>query len=266
MSRDDLVRLLRAADDDAILAAWVKVLTDYNVESHFDVPPHEHWEAFQELFSCELLSTLQFESVDMKQEFFAGRRPRQADVQNVLDNARAWNKPCSTEIQMSKQNTQIETLVRKKTARNFSVDTEVKMMSLQRKKVPNMLSMDTEAKRLSFQNKKTRSLTAFKSNQKELAPVKEDRMVKARRDLVSLECNRGVDAGVYVGGMDINGHISCCGKQLKTMEEGGDIITQEDLPSSGEYALLEYMFHAECTNCKSVYHVTCGKPVPRDNY
>lgn len=251
MSRDDLREILHDSGQDAVLASWVMVLDSYSAGAHCDVPPYEHWEALQELFLSNLLSASQFDAINVKQEFFSGRRPHRIDIQNVLDSIELRREPNITEKYMSKADMPIEAFT------NTS--------SLIKRESHSELSRATEVSHLRPRRAPS-ALTAFSPSKKELSNKAENRVAQARNELASLECNRDIDAGAYVGGLEINGHIMCCGKPLKTMEESGDIISPEDLPSSGEYALLEYMFHAECKNCKSVYHVTCGKPIPRDDY
>jgi len=71
---------------------------------------------------------------------------------------------------------------------------------------------------------------------------------------------------MYVGDIQLNGGIVCCGHPLQVVDEGGDIIPPDEIPHSEDMALFEFMFHSECSNCGTVWHVTAGKPIPRSSY
>lgn len=254
LARVALERWLVAAKDDAILAAWAKVIDDYKVGSYCVVPPHEHWESYQEFFNEGLITSVLFDNTDVKRVFFSGDIPWQGDVQSVLDNIKLLCPEHSPEEPMNKA---------KPPMAAFSNSS-----SIQTRQAPGGLANAPSRNELRTRRAPS-GLSAFQAPQHQaIAPSQQPGGLQAfapRPATRGLECT-SVDAGIYVGGMQLNGHIVCCGQPLQTIEEGGDIISPEDMPHAEDFALMEYMFHAECGNCNSVYHVSAGKPIPRDEY
>lgn len=255
MGRVALERILVAAKDDAILASWAKVLDDYKVGAHYDVPPHEHWEAYQEFFTCGLVTSVMFDNTDVKRVFFSGERPHQGDVQDVLENIKLLCPEHCPEEPMNKA---------KPPMAAFSTDS-----SIATRREPSGIAKAPSRNELRSRRSPT-GLSAFQPQQHAVAPAQQPRGLDAfqpqsAQPTNALACTE-VDAGIYVGGYELNGHIVCCGEPLQIVEEGGDVISPEDLPQGEDYALLEYMFHSECGNCNTVYHTTAGKPIPRDDY
>lgn len=93
MTKSDALRIFIAAQDDPILAAWAAVAHEHKMSPMSDISPYEYWEAFQDLYSHGLISSHQFDGVNVRQVFFSGRRPPESEVQRVLDNLRTFSDP-----------------------------------------------------------------------------------------------------------------------------------------------------------------------------
>lgn len=254
MRRRELERFLVAAQDDPVLAAWAKVIHDYRANSHTDVLPYEHWDAFQEFFSCGLLTPVEFDNTDIKRVFFSGQRPNQGDVQGVLDNIKLLcpeHDPPEEPMSRAKAPTSA-----------FSNESAI----VRRETGPQALARGPSRNELRSQRSPS-ELVAFQPTREVLPQVRAASGLPAFEEQPSsdLPC-RDVDSKMYVGDMELNGHVICCGHSLKPIDDGGDIIPPEDMPHGEEFSLLEYLFHCECANCGSIYHVTVGKPVPRSSY
>jgi hypothetical protein len=255
MGRANLERFLVAAQDDAVLAAWAKVIDDYKIGAHAEVPPNEHWESFQDFFSHGLVSAIHFDSTNVKRVFFSGERPTQGDVQSVLDNIQLL---CPEHIQEEPMNKA------KPPIAAFSNESSIT------RRESNGLAASPSRNELRTRRPPS-GLAAFQPQPNAMAPAQQPAGLQAFQQAppaqqpAGLQCT-SVDSGLYVGGVELNGHIVCCGQTLQIVEEGGDIIPAEDLPHSEEFALLEYMFHSECGNCQTVYHTSATKPIPRENY
>jgi hypothetical protein len=258
MSKRDLERFLVAARDDPVLAAWTKVVHEYRAEAHAEVSPYEHWEAFQEFFCCGLLSPIEFDSTDVKQTFFSGRNPRPADVQCVLDNLKLLcpehDLPLEEPMSRAKPPTSA-----------FSNQSAIATRSAG----PTGLAAAPSKHELRSR-RSGGDLAAFQPRREVMAEPRSPAMVSPFGDEsprpMAAPPPTTLDSKMYVGDMELNGHIVCCGHPLQMVDDGGDIIPPEDMPQGEDFSLLEYMFHCECPNCGSIYHCTVGKPVPRSTY
>jgi hypothetical protein len=255
MRRRELERFLVAAQDDPVLAAWAKVVHEYRAGSHSEVSPYEHYEAFQDFYSYGLLSPVQFDGTDVKRVFFSGHRPDQGDVQSVLDNIH---------LLCPEHDLPEEPMTRAKAKAPTEAFSSPSALTRQ---VPSTLARGPSRHELGSHRAPT-GLSAFQPQREVMAEPRQSAELPAFGDKPGnggLAC-RDVDAKMYVGSMDLNGHIVCCGHPLQPIDDGGDIIPPEDMPHGEEFSLLEYMFHCECANCGSIYHCTVGKPVPRDTF
>lgn len=254
MGKMMLERFLVAAEDDPVLASWAKVAHDYKVGSHVDVPPDEHWEAYQELFMEGLVSPELFDSVDVKKTFFSGKIPPQGDVYGVLSRIRLLCPDHYQEEPMNKDKPMMSAFSQNSIATRR--DTGNSMARATPRRAPS---------------RPPGGLTAFKGQsaiaQGEARPAGLQPFRQPEQPVrTALECSSPVDAGMYVGGMELNGHMVCHGKPLQSVEEGGDIISPDEMLGNEDYAIVEYMFHAECQTCDAIYHVTGSKRIPRDSY
>ena len=247
-----------AARDDPVLAAWAKVVHEYRAGAHVEVSPYEHWAAFQEFFCCGLLSPIEFDNTDVKQVFFSGRRPQTADVQSVLDNLKLLcpEHDLPLEEPMSKA---------KAPTNAFSNSSAIATRSAG----PSGLAAAPNRHELRSR-RSPNDLAAFKPEREVMPAPRQPPAVaafggEAPRPMAAPP-TAAVDSRMYVGDLELNGHIVCCGHPLQIIDDGGDIIPPEDMPQGEDFSLLEYMFHCECPNCGSQYHCTVGKPVPRSTY
>lgn len=247
MKKNDALRFMIAARDNPALAAWAWVIHEYRANAASDVPPHEHWEAYCEFYNHGFVPPFEFNCSDLE-----GCRPPPSAVQDVLDNLKTL--PPITEDPMSKAKPPIEA---------FSSSTAV---------APRQQSEHLSSpRRMSVGDRSNPGeLTAFKPQNESLPPSKRHSTLQAFQAQPSareaLPCtNPDLDAKTYRGDMDINCEMKCCGHELQLIDDGGDILGPEAVPE-GEFALAEYMFHAECQFCGAMYHCSVGKPVPRDAF
>jgi hypothetical protein len=229
----EALRLLAAANDDAVLAAWAAVFYEHKMSPEADVSPYDCWEVLQGFLSNGVLSVAEYDSYNLKQAFFNGRRPSTRQIQEVLDRI-TTSKGEST---MSQHKAMAPFAA-------FSNETTIERPSSSFRSMEARAPMEIGA----FEQPRVqapREMGAFQVNSQ--AP--------------SLEC-RKVDASLYRAPGEFDVQLTCCGQQmfLNYLDESVDAA---DLEEDG--MLLEAMFHASCPKCGKDFHLSASGRVP-DNY
>lgn len=85
MRAQEARRVLIAAQDDPVVAAWTWVLHEHKVAAPTEVSPYEAWDAFQALHDAGVVPTDIF---DAQQGSFFNRRPPQGQLESALTNLR----------------------------------------------------------------------------------------------------------------------------------------------------------------------------------
>lgn len=80
MNGDDAWRFMSAADHDPVLASWALVYHYHNMIAA-DASPHEAWEAFQDLYNYDLVSSRQYNGAAAT---FFSLSPSNSEIQGVL--------------------------------------------------------------------------------------------------------------------------------------------------------------------------------------
>lgn len=86
MTPSAALRILIAAGDDPVLAAWASVVHEHRMPANTEVAPYDHLEAFQSIYSYGFIGSCEYNQVDEKKAFFSGNTPASSDVQTVLNN------------------------------------------------------------------------------------------------------------------------------------------------------------------------------------
>jgi hypothetical protein len=252
MTKLDALRIFSAAQGDPVLAAWAFVLYENNLPSACDVSPHDHLEAYQDLFTSGLVSSDAYNRMDIRQTFFSGTNPERGEVQSVLAAMDSLHPDQENRMTKAKLPTAA-----------FS-DSLVK--SEPSKPAPIALGSA----------RPTAGLSAFRPNNEALPQNKTPVQVEAFAPAafgppavkeVSLPAQRPtVDARTYRRPGEIDCKLFCCGPEpLVLVDEGGDIVPADCVPQE-EFSLIEFMFHAECPHCGAMFHTSVGKPIPREAY
>lgn len=250
MNLTEAMRLLIAAQDDPVLAAWAAVVHEYRMAPMCDVSPYDHLAAFQELFSHGLITPHQYNLTDTRRIFFSGRRPSATEVQRVLDNLRRLPEPPAMEPSMAKSkfpsNPFGETaLVAKEN--NGAVAQRATMLPSTTAAVP---------------------LNPFAPSREILPPNKQPLLDPFGSPAPSgLVCRD--TAKLRGGAKDLMGDIDvqcfCCGVQL-TMEvadmqaEGPDVIPGEHI------GIVDLVLFGVCTKCNKEHHHSVAANVEHDRF
>lgn len=75
MNKQQALRLIVAAQDDPIVAAWVGVLDEHKLSPDAEVSPYEAWDTFQELHRHGYVSDSSLNTSSLKRAFFGRQRP-----------------------------------------------------------------------------------------------------------------------------------------------------------------------------------------------
>lgn len=90
-------RLLIAAKDDPVLAAWAYVIHEHKAQAAADVSPYEAWEAFQHLFDVGVISTRDY---NHNEGSFFRSVPSPGEIESTLMNLRILPEPDALEEAM----------------------------------------------------------------------------------------------------------------------------------------------------------------------
>ena len=99
MTPQEARRLLVAAKDDPVVAAWAAVLHEHKAAAPTDVSPYEAWDAFQALYDAGVVTTHDF---DTQQGVFFERPPSRNQIESALTNLHILPEPDALEDMMKK--------------------------------------------------------------------------------------------------------------------------------------------------------------------
>lgn len=263
MNRRDADLLFVAAADDPVLAAWASVVHEYRMPAACDVSPHDHWAAYQELYTYGLISPTQYDETNVKREFFSGCRPSVADVQSTLNNMkilRSHDLPMEEPMSKAKPPTAAF-------ANPAALAT--------RDAPPSGLTQIPPRPGVTGRQPPS-SITAFQPQREVLPAAPASAPIRAfgePQQPAGLPCTtsgratEGIDSGLSCD-LICNGPRTAPHQpqSLQLIDDGGEFIDQKDMPNGEEFSLLEYVFHAECPLCGSIYHTSVGQPIARGEY
>lgn len=260
MTKTQALRLLVAAHDDPVLAAWASVVHEYKMPASCDVSPYEHWEAFQEFFSYGLITSVQYNSTDTKRIFFSGHKPPAIEVQRVLDALRILPDYQPLEPPMSKTKLPDNPFATSTmlTARDSGgLAAGHKAAELPARQSPSMLNPFADARETLPKSKDPIPMEAF----------------SPRRGLACQD-PKGVSVA-HVGSQSIRVGVQCYGtsenphpgEHVDMMVDDGHAIGPDDLPG-GQVSVIEAIFHGKCPNpdCGMVLHCSAGKTIPQEAF
>lgn len=249
MNKSQALRLLIAAQDDPVVAAWASVVHEYKMAASADVSPYEHWEAFEQFFSHGLISLAQYDGVDSKRVFFSGRRPPEGEVQSCLNNLKLLGSEHDrVEVPVSKT---------KLTANPFSENAISTRGS-------NGSGMERTHQGAALPAMRSGgSLNPFASGPSELPfasrPSLGENAFAQRSEKIGLPCVAPTDR------TSVNPEMYCCGTQLNMTNEGGQTIGPDDLPG-GQVNIVEAIFYGQCSRCSAVWHCSVGQTVQQEAF
>jgi hypothetical protein len=253
MNTSSALRLLAAANDDAVLAAWAAVFDEHKMSPEADVSPYDCWEMLQGFLSSGVLSTLEYDSVNLKTAFFNGSRPTTGAIQLVLSrlNYLRANHEIHQEHPMSNAKPPMSAFS------NEAALATREQTGLSSGPRPSSLAARPSALGLS---------SPFRSQQTSFAaPMDFKAISEPHRERQNLEC-RKVDANLYRGNGTVNCQVSCCDVPVSLIEEDANIVDEEDVGDGGGYDMHEYMFHGQCQSCGAMHHHSMSRPTPKENY
>jgi hypothetical protein len=253
MNKIDALRILVAAQDDPVLAAWAAVAHEHKVSPMTDISPYEYWEAYQAFFAHGLITSAQFDGIDAKQVFFSGRRPPVQDIMRVLSNLRILPEHHHQEPPMSKTRLPDNPFA---TNGNGTALAERDRGGLAQRGNGNALpSRQSNAMPLNPfsspealpQAKGSIPLEGF-SGRKGTLPCRDDSKLPS--------------AGAF---RDVDLQIICCGKELE-MDVADMHAEGPDSIPGGQISVVDRVLHGTCTKCNREHHHSVGEVVAHDQY
>lgn len=240
------LRMLIAAGDDPILAAWASVIYEHRMPANSEVSPYDHLEAFQSIFTYGFISSCEYNDVDEKKTFFSGRTPRSSDVETVLTNLKLIP---GMEESMSDPKT-INAFKDKSALTTLKPNRELAGREPrglgQRKQVPAGIQAFSPTREVFPQSRQPQQIEAFKGNTE-----------LQKGPSYPLGCT-SPDPMMSTG---LTPEVKCCGYQIELTDEGGDMYDEQ--LENDENPFVEFTFHGTCSHCDSRYHFAVAKPYPR---
>jgi hypothetical protein len=248
MNKVEALRLLVAAQDDPVVAAWASVVHEHRMPPESDVSPYDHLNAFQEIYGHGLITAYQYNETDTRRIFFSGRRPMTDQIQRVLDNLRLLPERAAMEPIMSKT------------------------------KFPDSPFADTNAltakggaaiagtgSRTALPPTTSRApLNPFAPSREVTAPTKQSlEPFPKRQSLACRDGERELANGVAMGDIDLR--IFCCGKQLAMVIADMQADGPDSLPG-GQVAVIDRVLHGSCDVCQREHHHSVGEVVEHDRF
>jgi len=250
MNTSAALRLLAAANDDAVLASWAAVFDEHKMSPECDVSPYDCWEVLQGFLSSGVLSPLEYNSVDMKQAFFAGGRPTNDSIQVVLDRLKYLrsNREIKEEVYVSSTPHQFEAFTN---GSGLATRSDSALSGPPRPSAALPQARVAPGGMIAMQPQQAMPARDFKAIASAPSPQMPCRSVDAK-------LYRGVDG-------EINVQLLCCNQEISLIADDEDIIDDEMIDGE-EYQMHEYMFHGECKSCGSIFHNSMARSVPRATY
>ena len=261
LNQSAALRLLAAANDDAVLAAWAAVFDEHKMAPECDISPYDCWEVLQEFLSSGIVSPLEYDSVNLKASFFSGGRPSTGAIQGVLGRLaylRA-NHPIDKENPMSNARPPMSA---------FSNPSALSTREESR-------SIDAPMSRGGIGAARPNpGLTAFNPRQESFSdpgsfrPIAEPPIAKAfnnKREADSLGC-RKVDASLYRGIGEFDVQMLCCNQPMTLEDISEDEPYEGELEDGTDGILHEYMFHCQCQSCGARFHTSMARKIPEPGY
>jgi hypothetical protein len=261
MNTSAALRLLAAANDDAVLAAWAAVFDEHKMSPECDVSPYDCWEVLQQFLSSGVLSPLEYNSVNMKDAFFNGRRPTTAQIQEVLGRLRYLraNQFFEKESPVSSAKPPM------------SAFSNEGALSVRRESTG--LSQPAQRSGLSAP-RTSHAIEAFAPSGGSLAPAHSHRAIAEPSRVrafgepevkPSLPC-RKVDANLYRGVGDFNVQMFCCNQEMILQDLSEDETYEGELEDGTDGILHEFLFHCYCQSCTKRFHISAACKVPDPGY
>jgi len=220
-------RILVAAQDNAVLAAWASVVYDFNLPSTVEVSPYDAWEAYQELFDKGLVSSDAFDRTDVKQRFFT-KQPDPHEIQEVLDKLPLLN---AEEPQMPKM-----------PANPFALTKPTAAEVAPHKAAPSK-AMSPFAREVMPASKQPSALVNPMGNRAITSPVQ----------MTGLPCTTPSEN-------TLRPKMQCgrCGRHLDLVVDDAHAEVAKSDPT-GSAGLLEVVWYSECKPCSLVYYCSVGQ-------
>ena len=247
------MRLLAAANDDAVLAAWAAVFDEHKMAPECDVSPYDCWEVLQEFLSSGVLSPLEYNSVNLKAAFFNGTRPTTGQIHDVLSRLRYLRANHSIH-----QEHPVSTA--KPPMAAFTTQSAI---------VPTERARELESRPTSMLGAQGARpmISAFQQRQESFAaPLDFRAFAEPQRQADAVLPCRKVDANLYRGEGVADCQIFCCRTEIDLIPEDENIIDEDDVGDGGGYDLHEMMFHGQCKACGAMHHHSMSRPTPKVNY
>lgn len=250
MTKIEALRLLIAASDDPVLAAWAAVIHEHKMPPDCDVSPYDYLEAYQTFFSHGLITSVQYDNTDTSRIFFSGRRPPAREVQRVLDNLRIL--PEHQPLEPPRMKTKLP-------ENPFASST-----TLTARDSGSLVNGGRAAAELPARQAAA-ALNPF-SNSREVLPKNKEAI--SLGDLPSRAVQRigpKDEQIAQIGEHAIEADVRCCGRRLEMVVDGGQVIGPDDMPG-GQVSVIDAVFHGRCAECQTVWHCSAGKTIPQEAF
>ena len=244
MEFTDARRLMVAADENPVLAAWAAVFYQHGVVCITDSYPYEAWEAYQCLYNHDLVTVAEFNYYTERS--FLKQAPSAGDIQDVISR---FDETCNEhhyqEIQMSNN------------SNPFADDTSI---------APRRKEQGVERRHLSGANRRQELSNPF-SEERSIAPSRprggelaQDIFAPPDHQSTGLAChNDGNQSPVTtLNGEGYQPDVRCgkCHQQVAMVEV-------EFLGSDGngnlDSELVLAVFEGVCVNCGFIHHQSVGR-------
>jgi len=253
MNLSQAQRLMVAAKDDAVLAAWSAVVLEYRSPAQCDISPYEAWDAYQGFLMHGLITSAEYDRTDLKACFFSGQRPSTGAIQEVITNLKFLcpDHDKRTEPQMPKLGNPF--------SNKEAIATRERGALSEAPVVPGIAGQRSSA-----------PLQPFSNNREAIPGPRQPAMPAITPNTLA---DRGAprlrldNPHRKVLDQDIQPIIFCgkCEMEVELSLDGGDNLGPDDHPG-GNVSVIDRIFYGKCHGCQTVFHCSAGRRIPQDSF
>jgi len=249
LNRAHALRLIVAAGDDAVLAAWAAVVCEHRMPATSDISPYDALDNYQEFFSLGLITTANYDEAIRLRSFSAGVHPAAERIQDVLHNVLFLCPEHKPEEPMSKNNP-------------FS-HIDAPALTTRENNSPGLATSRSPAPSLSGRgggvplagsNSGAPPLVPFTPSREVLPPTPSPGLGMQAPQGRNLPCT---DPGAGEDGLRPRMFCGECDTQLTLKQDGSQGLGPDDMPG-GNVSVMEVIWYAEC-GCGLIYHCSAGR-------
>lgn len=247
---------IQAARGDAIVAAWISILDEYNLPPHATVAPEDFWGTYEQFYCNDLIDADEFYHNEAAEKIRSGRRTiRPNKVHDALGRLMRLRSPKGIEMPTNPD------------------DLFANPNALVSQPATNggFLEHRPASGSLFAENNAAPAMALFHSDPSaemlfDTRPPTFELPVPAQGQISALGCTNPTSGQPF--DVQLNLQVTCCGRPLSVVKEDakGLLDSAEYIPaedSHDEHDVAEFVFHGRCEVCQTTVCASAVKPVFR---